>query len=58
MSDSLPPFPADRKILYGDSPNTAWTYATKVDATPEGKAWVEGEKAGWTVVDTAEEDPM
>ncbi|KZT04739.1 uncharacterized protein LAESUDRAFT_727615 [Laetiporus sulphureus 93-53] len=28
-----------------------------MDATTEGRAWVEGERAGWRVVDAAKEDP-
>lgn len=43
---------------YITPPNSGWTYGQKVDAHPEGKEWVEaGEKAGWTGVDTATEDP-
>lgn len=54
---SLPPYPAEHSSQYFERPNPQFTYGTPVDATPQGKAWVEGEKEGWTVVDTATEDP-
>ncbi|KAG6865553.1 hypothetical protein C0991_001557 [Blastosporella zonata] len=28
-----------------DAPNPSWTYGERVDATPEGREWLEGEKA-------------
>ncbi|KAH9916922.1 uncharacterized protein B0H18DRAFT_48949 [Fomitopsis serialis] len=40
------------------SPNPQWTYGQKTADTPAGKAWMEGEKAGWKVVDTAKEDKL
>ncbi|KAG5644391.1 hypothetical protein DXG03_008619 [Asterophora parasitica] len=36
-----------------DPPNPSWTYGQKVDATPEGREWLEGEKAGWTTVNAS-----
>ncbi|GJE94216.1 flavin reductase family protein [Phanerochaete sordida] len=54
---SLPSYPADHSSQYFESPNPSFTYGTPADSTPAGKAWVEGEKEGWTVVDTATEDP-
>ncbi|KAG6827646.1 hypothetical protein H0H92_011012 [Tricholoma furcatifolium] len=40
-----------------DAPNPSWTYGERVDATPEGREWLEGEKAGWETVDTSKSDP-
>ncbi|KAG6907687.1 hypothetical protein DXG01_007790 [Tephrocybe rancida] len=39
-----------------DAPNPSWTYGQRVDATPEGREWLEGEKAGWKTVDPSTED--
>ncbi|KAG6845003.1 hypothetical protein H0H87_001775 [Tephrocybe sp. NHM501043] len=39
-----------------DAPNPSWTYGQRVDSTPEGREWLEGEKAGWKTVDTSTED--
>jgi len=50
-SNSSPSF----KII--DAPTPSWTFGQKVDATPEGREWLEGEKAGWKTIDTATEDP-
>lgn len=58
MSDSaLPPRTEASLSQYFKPPNPTWGWGQKVNTTPEGKAWVEGEKEGWTVVDTATEDP-
>ncbi|KZT64891.1 hypothetical protein DAEQUDRAFT_677775 [Daedalea quercina L-15889] len=38
-------------------PNPDWSFGQPIDATPDGKAWMEGLKEGWKVVDVAEEDP-
>ncbi|EKM60446.1 uncharacterized protein PHACADRAFT_133001 [Phanerochaete carnosa HHB-10118-sp] len=54
---SLPPYPVEHASRYYERRNPQFTYGTPVDATPAGKTWVEGEKGGWTVVDTATEDP-
>lgn len=40
-----------------DAPNAAWTYGEKVSATPQGREWLEGEKAGWKTIDPTTEDP-
>ncbi|PIL26632.1 hypothetical protein GSI_11298 [Ganoderma sinense ZZ0214-1] len=58
MADtSLPAFNSDTRAKYTDSPNPTFSYGQKVDATEDGKKWLEGEKAGWTVVDPSKEDP-
>jgi hypothetical protein len=41
---------------YTDPENTSWTWGKSVESTPEGKAWADGEKEGWQVIDTAKED--
>jgi len=54
-SEQLPPFSFDTlKLTQSTNPN--FELGQKVDATPEGKAWLEGEKEGWKVVDTATAD--
>jgi len=45
-------------LNYTQSPNPTFELGQKLDATPEGKAWMEGEKkAGWKVVDTGKIEP-
>ena len=53
---SLPPFDSSAQSIYTQPPNPTWTYGQRVDATPEGKAWVSGESEGWKVYNTAETD--
>ncbi|KAI0073583.1 hypothetical protein K474DRAFT_1627341 [Panus rudis PR-1116 ss-1] len=55
-NQQLPSFQAP-SFEYTNSPNPGFTYGQKVDSTPEGKAWVEGEKDGWTDIDTATVEP-
>ncbi|KDR68334.1 hypothetical protein GALMADRAFT_146302 [Galerina marginata CBS 339.88] len=57
MSSELPPFVPTTGFKYTASPNPTWTYGQGIEATPEGQAWAEGEKAGWTVIDASTEDP-
>ena len=52
----LPAFPAEYSAQFFGPPHPEWTYGTKVDATPDGKAWADGEKEGWTVIDATTED--
>ncbi|GLB39361.1 putative flavin reductase like domain containing protein [Lyophyllum shimeji] len=40
-----------------DPPNPSWSYGEKVDASPAGREWSEGEKAGWKLVNPLEEAP-
>ena len=57
MADiSLPAFNRETRAKYTESPNPGFSYGQKVDATEEGKKWLEGEKAGWTVVDPSKEE--
>ena len=59
MADSpLPAFNHETRAKYTESPNPTFSYGQKVDATQDGKKWVEGEKAGWTVVDPSKEEPQ
>ncbi|KAH7888233.1 hypothetical protein F5I97DRAFT_1926654 [Phlebopus sp. FC_14] len=55
---SLPPFDHSAEIKFTGPPNASWSYGQKLDSTPGGQAWLEGEKQGWTVLDTKEQDPM
>ena len=57
MADTpLPTFNRETHAKYTESPNPGFTYGQKVDATEDGKKWLEGEKAGWTVVDPSKEE--
>ena len=58
MSSQLPPFAADVLPKYTAPHNPGFVYGQKVDATEDGKRWIEGEKQGWKVIDTAKEAPM
>ena len=51
----LPDFPAGFAGQYVEPPNPSWTFGQKVEATPEGRAFMEGEKQGWTSIDPAEQ---
>ena len=53
----LPPF-ADVQTKYTAPHNPGFTYGQKVDATEDGKRWLEGEKQGWKDIDTSKEVPM
>lgn len=53
----LPPFEHATGMKFTEVPNPGWTFGQKLDATPEGRAWLDGEKEGWKVVDTSREDP-
>ncbi|GBE83041.1 predicted protein [Sparassis crispa] len=52
----LPAFAHDAPAKFTVPPAPAWTYAQKVDATPEGCEWVAGEKSGFHGVDPATTD--
>ncbi|CAA7267220.1 unnamed protein product [Cyclocybe aegerita] len=56
MTD-LPPFVPTKEFKYSAPPNPGWTYGQGIEATEDGRAWAEGEKAGWKVVDISKEDP-
>ncbi|KAG1803201.1 hypothetical protein EV424DRAFT_1351562 [Suillus variegatus] len=55
---SIPAFDTTSYSTYTQPPNPSWTYGQKVDATPAGKEWLEGESAGWKVFNTAETDKI
>ncbi|KDR69442.1 hypothetical protein GALMADRAFT_145487 [Galerina marginata CBS 339.88] len=54
---TLPQYVPTQGFKYTAAPNPGWTYGQSIDATPEGRAWADGEKEGWTVVDGSTEDP-
>ncbi len=54
---TVPPFRQDFVAKHTESPNPSFVYGQKVSETEEGSQWVEGEKAGWKVVDPATEEP-
>ena len=57
-SSNLPPFvPNASEFKYTTPPHPEWTYGQGIEATAYGRAWAEGEKAGWKTIDTATEDP-
>ncbi|KAF8178441.1 hypothetical protein BJ912DRAFT_1130556 [Pholiota molesta] len=53
---NLPPFTPTTEFKYTTSPNPGWKYGQNIASTPEGQAWMEGEKEGWTVLDTSKEE--
>ncbi|KAF8436787.1 hypothetical protein L210DRAFT_3688081 [Boletus edulis BED1] len=54
---SSPPFDRSLGSKYTGPPNPAWSWCQKIDSTPDGREWMEGEKQGWETIATAEEDP-
>ena len=57
-SSNPPPFIANTTgITYSEPPQPEWTYKQGIEATADGRAWAEGEKAGWKTIDTETEDP-
>jgi len=57
MASSSLPLPNTTGFRYTEPPHPEWTYGQGVEATANGRAWAEGEKAGWKTIDTATEDP-
>ncbi|KAF5318421.1 hypothetical protein D9619_010923 [Psilocybe cf. subviscida] len=55
MSANLPPFQPS-EFRYTESPNPNWTYGQRIESTEQGREWAEGEKQGWTVIDTSKAD--
>jgi hypothetical protein len=53
---NLPPFTPTTEFKYTTSPNPGWKYGQNIASTPAGQAWMEGEKEGWTVLDTSKEE--
>ncbi|EED77443.1 predicted protein [Postia placenta Mad-698-R] len=55
--EDLPPFDHASASTYTEPPNAGWTLAQPLSATPEGRAWLAGEKQGWEVVHADDADP-
>lgn len=55
-AEGLPSFARD-EFTYSESPNPSFAFGQKVDATPAGKVWLDGEKEGWVHIDTDTADP-
>ncbi|KAH9856838.1 hypothetical protein C2E23DRAFT_809417 [Lenzites betulinus] len=55
----LPAFDSDSaaKPKYTEAPNVGFVYGQKVEATSDGKNWVESAKDGWKIIDTSTEEP-
>ncbi|PCH35525.1 hypothetical protein WOLCODRAFT_80804 [Wolfiporia cocos MD-104 SS10] len=56
-STKLAPFDHSSEFKFTEVPNPTWSYGQRLDATAEGRQWLEGEKEGWKVVETSKEDP-
>ena len=57
-SAPLPPY-QHQPFQWTEPPAAGFAFGQKVDATPEGRAWVEsGDAAGFTSIDTAKHDPL
>ncbi|KAF8632170.1 hypothetical protein AX17_004911 [Amanita inopinata Kibby_2008] len=50
------PFEPTTGFRYTQRPNPSWKYGESVEATPEGKRWMEGVKSGWKVIDASVEE--
>ncbi|KAF9236880.1 hypothetical protein BU15DRAFT_88937 [Melanogaster broomeanus] len=57
MSAELPPFDTSFRPKFTQPPNPHWGLGQGVNSTPDGDEWMQGEKKGWKVVETAKEDP-
>lgn len=55
--EDLPPFDHASASTYTEPPTPGWTLAQPLSATPEGRAWLAGEKQGWEVVHADDADP-
>ena len=56
-SNLLPFIPNTTGFTFTEPPQPEWTYGQGIEATADGRAWAEGEKAGWKTIDTATDDP-
>ena len=54
-ASEAPPF-EPREFRLTQNPNSSWKYGEKIEATAEGKRWMEGVKDGWKVIDPSTED--
>ncbi|PSR74023.1 hypothetical protein PHLCEN_2v10207 [Hermanssonia centrifuga] len=58
-STALPPFDVNTQITYVENPHPGWSPGQKTESTPDGKEWQEGEKEGWKVMYTDnDENPI
>ncbi|KAF9233619.1 hypothetical protein BU15DRAFT_79918 [Melanogaster broomeanus] len=57
MSTELPPFDTSFRPKFTRPPNPHWGLGQGVNLTANGNEWMQGEKKGWKVVETATEDP-
>ncbi|KIJ10688.1 hypothetical protein PAXINDRAFT_16351 [Paxillus involutus ATCC 200175] len=58
MSAELPPFDTSYRPKFTQPPNPGWGIGQGIHSTTDGNEWMQGEKKGWTVVETAKEEPM
>lgn len=56
MATDLPPYTGP-PFEYSLPPDPEFQLGQDVGHTEQGKAWLEGEKEGWKVIDTTIEDP-
>ncbi|KAH9477470.1 hypothetical protein JR316_0009686 [Psilocybe cubensis] len=54
-AEKLAQFDHEKGFEYTTSPVPNWRYGESIQSSSEGKAWAEGEKLGWTVIDPSEE---
>ena len=43
--------------FFTETHNPGFAFGQKLDATEDGRNWIEGEMAGWRVIDTSKEEP-
>ncbi|EPS95779.1 hypothetical protein FOMPIDRAFT_1131754 [Fomitopsis schrenkii] len=57
QTNALGPYDHAAEARFTVPPNPEWSFGQPIDTTPEGRAWMEGAKEGWKVIDTEKEDP-
>ncbi|ESK92345.1 flavoprotein oxygenase [Moniliophthora roreri MCA 2997] len=57
VDHNLLPFDHNTPFKRREPPNPNWTFGQRIESTPEGRKWMEGEKAGWKTFDAAKEKP-
>ncbi|KAF8529751.1 hypothetical protein BU17DRAFT_36668 [Hysterangium stoloniferum] len=55
-SQELPSFDSTHPFEFTQSPIPTWSYGDAPSKSAVGAAWAEGEKKGWTIIDTETED--
>ena len=57
QTNALGPYDHSAEARFIVAPNPEWSFGQPITTTPEGRAWMEGTKEGWKVIDAETEDP-